>query len=434
MNILLLISMLLMTIAAYYLSHRNILAPAVIICAVFSLSSFFVVLNEKKWDFIISIDTFSYFIVAMLLTLIGICFGEKVKFTTNNHIRKQSDFLCSNDMYIGSMWMTIISIMCLFILYRYFQHQYAMSLSLGNSTGIAGLIYTLRSNVYDEEIFQLGTVLNIGISFMRASGFISLFLFINELVIKRKVGWRYTVPIVTIIIYNILITGRGGFIGLICATIYNLYYCLQKKGYIIKTGKMLRNIILGFVVFIILFWQLGKLTGNSEVLTFWDTMSIYIGSSILCFDNVINNTSVYNFVGTNTFQGVYNILSTFGIDVTTVSNHLEKVRWNGYSSNVFTAFNPYYLDFGPILSLVIVMIVGFIIGFMWRKFQKEKDNIFICVMYGRFIALSAAMYSIAERLISNTLALNAIVEIIFSILIIKVCIKKKHVEIKPSKN
>ena len=426
--------MLLITIAAYYMSRKNILAPAVIICAVFSLSSFFVTLNEKKWDFVISIDTFSYLIVAILLTLIGIYFGEKVKFTTRNCIRNQSAFSISSDIYIGSMWMIIISIICLFIIYRYFQHQYSTSLSLGNSAGIVGMIYTLRSHVYDEEIFQLGIVLNIGISFMRASGFISLFLFMNMLVTKRKVGWRYIVPIIAIVIYNILTTGRSGFIGLICAILYNAYYCLQRKGYIIKPGKILKNTILGFVIFIILFWQLGNLSGKSEVLTFWDTMSIYIGSSILCFDTVIGNTDTYNFVGTNSFKGVYNILNTFGLDVTTVSNHLDKVRWNGYSSNVFTAFNPYYLDFGPILSLVVVVIVGFIIGIMWRKFQKEKDNIFICVMYGRFIALSAAMYSIAERLISNTLALNAIVEIIFSILIIKTCIRKEHVRTKPDKN
>ena len=194
---------------------------------------------------------------------------------------------------------------------------------------------------------------------------------------------------------------------------------------------MAKQIVLGLFVFLSLFWQLGKLTGKDEVLDLWNSLSIYIGSSILCFDHFTNSIVAYNNIGTNTFRGMYNILARFGLNVTTISNHLDKIRWNDYSSNVFTAFAPYYNDYGPVVSLIIVLIAGLLIGFFWRIYQTDNNNFITCILYGRFIAVSAAMYSIAERLFSNTIALNAIVEIFFYVCIIRVFVKKRSKIIRP---
>ncbi len=428
MNILLFVLIFVLAIISYHFSHRNVFSPGFIICAVFSLSAVFVVLNGDNWSYTVSFNALVYLVIALALTLIGIYAGTKIVFTTRRTRRTTDAFSLSNDIGISLNWMIVLSMASLAVVYIYFRHQLATSISLGNGSGIAGMIYTLRSHVYEEENFQLGTALNIGISLLRAVGYTSTFLFINQLVVHKKIGWKYIIPVVVLIIYNILSTGRGGFIGFVCAILYDLYYSLKRTGKIIKPGKTVRYIAIGFIAFIILFWQLGKLTGKNEVLSFWDTMSIYIGSSILCFDDILSNVNSFNFIGTNSFKGIYNILARFGFNVTTLSNHADKIRWNGYSSNVFTAFYPYYCDYGPIVSMLMILIVGFIIGMLWRKYQNESDNITIGILYGRFVAGSTAMYSIAERLLSNTLALNAIVEIVLTILIIRICIKVRERE------
>lgn len=418
-----------LALIAYYMSHKNVFSPGVIICAVFIMSSFFVVMNGDNWEYSVSFDALIYLVTAVLITLIGIHAGTRVAISTgkprkNNNLNAQNGYID-----ISLNWMIVLSIISIVVIYLYFRNQLMTSIALGNESGIAGMIFTLRRHVYEDETFQLGVLLNVGISFLRSIGYVSTFLFINKIVLYKKIEWKYVVPIIVLVFYNILSTGRGGFIGFVCAILYDFYFSYKKTGKIIKPGKTIKYIVIGFIVFIVLFWQLGKLTGKDEVLSFWDTLSVYIGSSILCFDAVLSGVNSFNFIGIYTFKGLYNILARLGLDVTTLSNHADKIRWNGYSSNVFTAFHPYYSDYGPIVSLLIVMLAGSIIGILWRKFQDESDNLTIGILYGRFVASATAMYSIAERLLSNTLALNAIVEIVFTIVIIRICIKVRRGDI-----
>lgn len=417
MNFLFFLFMLMFTVFVYIVSRKNFFSPGVIICSVFALSSFFVVINGKNWKYDISYDAFIYLVLAVSTTLIGIFLGTKVNISMSKCAYK-SNSLVFNEIKIRDSWI-IINLLCLFILYRYFQHQYNLSVQLGNTAGIPGMIFILRMNVYDEEVFRLGNLLNIGISFLRASGYISLFVIVDSIIGKKRFEWRCIIPVCTLVLYFVLTTGRGGFIGFTCAIMFYVYYSLKRKGKLPKPRKMLRYVVLSFSCFIILFWQLGKLTGKNSALNIWDTLSIYIGSSILCFDKFLKDTNSFNFWGVNTFRGINGIFAKFGLKVPETSNHVEKIRWEGYSSNVYTAFYPYYKDYGPIVSFIIIFLVAFIIGIFWRKFQKDNNNLIMGVIYGRIIAVSVAMYSIAERMLSNVIALNSIVEIFFIALMIK---------------
>ena len=424
-NYIFLFLMLLFTFIAFVASNKNIFSPSFIICSVFTLSSLFVVFNYENWRYSISLKLLVYLSLALFLTIIGIYIGNKATLVSKKSSVDEGIYNDIKIYFISSRTMIILSIISLAVIYLYYRHQYAVSVSLGNRAGVIGMIYTLRQNVHNEETFQIGTVLNIGVAYLRGVGFLSIFLMIYSLVIEKKFHIKYSIPIICLIIYNLLATGRGAFIGVICAIIYDFYYCLYSKGKIVFSGKMIKYLAMGLIGFIIIFWQIGKITGSSSVMNLWDTLSIYIGSSILCFDSYISGLNSYNYIGTNTFKGIYNILARFGFNVTTVSNHADMVRWSKYSSNIYTAFSPYYADYGFLFSFAFILFAAFIIGVTWKSLHRHSSNIIMPFFYSRYVAGAAAMYSIAERLFSNVLALNAIVEILFTLLAIKYLVKIK---------
>lgn len=120
------------------------------------------------------------------------------------------------------------------------------------------------------------------------------------------------------------------------------------------------------------------------------------------------------------------MLARFGLQVDTIGNHADKIRWNGYSSNIFTAFYAYYSDYGPLFSLIVVSIAGLLIGVLWGSFREGKGDFILAVLYGRFVAYAVAMYSIAERFFSENLALNTILEMIFVFFIIEIFVHKQN--------
>ncbi len=408
---------------SYHLSRKDMFAPSFIICSVFTLSSLFVVMNGDDWGYSISGEATLYLLIAILVTILSISIGTRIK--VNTKVEVETDCECiSGD--ISNRWMVVLSAISIAIVYAYFRHQLALSVTLGNGSGLTGMIYTIRMHVYESDNFQLGLALNIGIAFLRAVGFVSVFFFMHQLIVIKRIQWRYVLPMLSLILYFILTGGRSGFITLICAVMYDSYYCFKQIGKKIRPAKTVLYIVIGLVIFLFLFWQLGKLTGKNTVLSLWDTLSIYIGSSILCFDAYMNQTNSYNLIGTNTFKGIYNMLARFGLQVDTIGNHADKIRWNGYSSNIFTAFYAYYSDYGPLFSLIVVSIAGLLIGVLWGSFREGKGDFILAVLYGRFVAYAVAMYSIAERFFSENLALNTILEMIFVFFIIEIFVHKQN--------
>ncbi len=407
-------------LVSYLLAEKNVFSPGFIICSVFTLSALFVALNGKNWGYSISLEALLYIILALAVTLLGIRGGTKVKLHSSTNAYHRSN-MSGN---IGSRTMLILSVFSVIIVYVYYKHQMALSVSLGNSSGFSGMIYTIRSHVYDEGVYHLGIFLNLGISFLRAVGFISVFLFIKQLVVEKRVEWRYVLPMISLVLYFVLTTGRSGFISLLCAIMYYFYYSFRKIGKNIRPTKTVLYIIIGFIAFLFLFWQLGKLTGKNTVLSLWDTISIYIGSSILCFDKLICSLIDFNYVGSYTFKGLYNIFAKLGFPVIEVGNHAEMILFNGYSSNVFTAFASYYRDYGPLMSFFFIFVAGFIIGVLWKKFKDARGDLAFAIIYGRYIATAVAMYSISENLFSALLALNAIAECFFVFFIIRISFKR----------
>lgn len=426
MNWLLFVTVLLLTIVNFFRCRRVFLHPSVVSCAIFSASAFMMAISEDNWKWEISFSTYAYLTVALIIFSIAVSIGEHIY--ADKHKVKKASYAVYRDVRISRWPMIIISLVCISVTYLYFRHQYAASVTLGNNFGIPGMIFVLRQAMVvepDADVLQLGTALNLGISFVKAAGLVCLYLIVYKLFNKDN-GWLwYIVPILCLIINIILATGRGGFISIVAAIVFDIFI-IGKQSQDKKINKeIIRYSAILVAVFIPIFFILGSLTGKDEALNFNDTVSIYLGSSILCFDYFLNHGWITpELFGFNTFRGFYGIIGRFIGGLPAQSNHSEMVRWQEYSSNVYTCFAPYITDFGVIGSFIVIILVGLFFGYMWRVFLNQKTVTFHSVVYGGLLGYALSMFSIAERLLSNYIALNVIAQLLLIYILLNHFVKK----------
>lgn len=415
MNIfILLVFLVVICILNYYTNTRNILAPSVIVSAVFTLSVLLVVISYSTWKYDVHFVTVILIILAVSLFSIGCSLGQKVIIKTGR-TKKNNSLLNEFDFDLNNETMAMLSIICIAVTSYYFYHQYKLALSLGNTAGVIGIVGTIRSKVLSNpEVFQLGIGLNIGISLLRAIGNISLFNLCVAIICKDRKIKKYVIPVACLIIYAILTTGRAPFIGYVASILMNIYIIQKKRGVAAFNKKMLRITLRGFALFMIFFWLLGFLTDKGEI-TFWDTLSIYAGSSIVCLDDVISKPMEHSVLfGQNIFIGIYNILRRLGINIPSQSLHSDFVYWGGkYSSNIYTSLMPYIRDFGLAVAVIVQIPLGTIFGMAWKRYNSEYASPIFIMTYGRFFAIALAMYSIAENFLTSILTSNVLVEIFF---------------------
>ncbi len=428
MNWLMFTSVLFLAVLVFLGTRRQILHPSVLACGVFALSTLVMALNGEHWKYEVDAITVIYIIIALSFFSFGVKIGERMG--TKSAYRTKQSLDMHMHYHVGTFFLMVLSALSLAVTYLYFRHQYAASVALGNSMGIPGMILYLRQSAVfdaDNEVLQLSTSLNMGLSFVKALNFVCLYIIIYKLVNKEKDWFKYIVPVICMIANVILTTGRGAFISLLTAIIFNLFIISRNLDNKQIQGKIVKYSIAMFGIFIVMFFLLGSLTGKDEVLNFNDTVSIYIGSSILCFDYLLTHGwDTPSFFGFATFRGVYGMIGRFIGGVPAQSNHSEMVRFSEYSSNVYTSFYPYVTDFGLIGSLIVIVFVGMIFGILWKLYLRSGRMSFITVIYGGLVGCALGMFSIAEKVLSNYIAMNVIAQLIFVKLLLDFVVKKKN--------
>lgn len=406
---------------------RSITYPALLVSGVFWCSSLFLLMNENEWCVSIDSSTFEIILISTIVFSLGSFLGSKIKIKNDfKNVRKE--------IYIPNSIFNISILIITVILISFLVNRINIAASIGVSGNIFDLLYGLRLNmkIY-SEYYTIGSILNLGIVFLRAYGFICLYIFISSYIrgniVERK---KYVIPILALMLCEILSTSRIGLIVFVFAGVFD-YYILSKntlfgsrKIKFLNCRKFFRTMI-GLVLFVIGFYALGLITGQSKVYSLWDTISVYFGSSIVCLNDGIINSNNQNFVfGQYSFRGVNRFLSFIGVDIPDFSNHLENVYFGELGSNVYTALFPYVQDFGVPVSYMLQCFVGIVFGYMWKKYMLSSNGDFIQLVYGRFFGSALLLYSVAERLFSEYVSLNVFAELFFYVFLAKCILKYRY--------
>ena len=152
---------------------------------------------------------------------------------------------------------------------------------------------------------------------------------------------------------------------------------------------MWRTILTFSALIIVLFYifNLGRAGSGSEYQeeeTLFDFFTMYALSPPVAFSQL--SEEVIPQFGTNTFETIYLFLKRLGADVV-VKDKLQEFVFVPVSTNVYTIFQPFYIDFGYRGVALFAAIYGYACGWLYRLFRSGHGSATCLYSYGVYVML-----------------------------------------------
>lgn len=387
MLFLLAIYLILLAILSYHTSKNDIMSPTFILSVLFLFCDLFAIVGNMKWKVQISVELLTAFLVGMSALYLGelsIRVASKGRIISVKNTSSHSGRI---DVSHGRMVIIIIIDILLLVLY------YKRLVQIASSIGYSGsmLLQYVRIATISNDI-RVGTFYTIFLGIISASGYFCIYIITNNIFVAKDKpyfwgNFIYSIPIVIMITSSILSGARNGLIRILviifaCALI-QYQECIKK----VRVGKILTigSITLGN--FLILFANLGKLTGKTTVDNFIGVIMKYVGSSIVGLSSWLDKGLVRSsevFAG-ESFWGTRYLLNKFFPSVDVGSQFLESIIFPGGSgTNIYTAFRSYLFDFGWIGLSLIMFLIGLVFNACYIVIKRRK-NPFTTVLYSYFL-------------------------------------------------
>jgi oligosaccharide repeat unit polymerase len=172
--------------------------------------------------------------------------------------------------------------------------------------------------------------------------------------------------------------------GLIFFVFVSTMFVLFEKRVIRK-----RTILTFSALIIVLFYifNLGRAGSGSEYQeeeTLFDFFTMYALSPPVAFSQL--SEEVIPQFGTNTFETVYLFLKRFGADIV-VKDKLQEFVFVPVSTNVYTIFQPFYIDFGYRGVALFAALYGYVCGWLYRLFRSGHGTGTCLYTYGVYVLL-----------------------------------------------
>ncbi len=272
---------------------------------------------------------------------------------------------------------------------------------LSNSIALYRALSISPTNTVD---LSLPRILNLMRLFTGAVGYFVGFLFMKDIVYRKKINYLYLVVILLSVVSDLMLGSRGGTMTILIGLFVFLYALYKKK----KSWKSENNIklifgIVGIAAAVILVFQgFANLLGrNTSEYSFTYYLAIYLGAEIKNLDIFLQTVfPIQNgFFGEQTFMYIWKTISPYiGIDSSILQFDLPFLSVNGYSlGNVYTVFYSYLYDFGYIGVPILVSLMAFISQVFFEKFKRFRLNqgvpISVLVYARIFSALAFSFFS-----------------------------------------
>lgn len=447
--LLLLIFEVLALLYAFALSKNDIMAPSVLMCIMFMISTTFALLNYKNWNilydpraFMLIIGGLAVFILSE--TVVRMMFkhkNEQVVLSAEHGVMGYSGVHCELYMLI------LIALFNLVISYWFF-------IKIRNIVGVRRIsfsaiisIYRSLSNKNKENAGDnmVGGIIVQFLKIVKASGYVSGFALMSKVVEIGKRNNKSSVSklelglliviVLTSLFPSIMTAGRADILKFASSLVIE-YYILwhQKNGWHRNLStKYMRVGIVGVVGGIFLFYYSLSFLGRSTDMDLFAYTSIYLGSSIQLFNLYVQNPRISNSWGEESLVGIHKILSKIGLVEPSKFSNLEfrVLSETDGASNIYTFFRRPLHDFGVLgmfvfTALVAVLFASIYYGMIKNRERSIKTDCWTLVygyLYYWIVASSMLQYSGAYISFGT-------VSIIVSILLIFLGVQKIRIKIK----
>ena len=198
-------------------------------------------------------------------------------------------------------------------------------------------------------------------------------LFVVALWAHPKVPtWQVVILGIACLMNSLAIMEKGSMFFVFVSSVFVLF---EKK--VIKIRSILLFSVILFIVFYL--FNLGRAGEGSdyqEEETILDFFIMYVLSPPVAFCQLPEEVTPQ--FGTNTFEVIYLFLSRLGIGDFIVKDKLQEFVFVPVSTNVYTIFQPFFIDFGYRGIAVFAGIYGCIIGWIYRQY-KNGNGVGACL-------------------------------------------------------
>lgn len=370
---------------SFILSNKDILAPSVMMCSMFIISTLFALISYNNWTSVHYTLKTTIIIgtgIAVFVMSENVFSHTKMSLRLNRRIGyKEQDqkVVCDTEVWkiICLIGINLIAVMWYYSEISRIVGAYGLSaenlFASYRSIGVGLAVNT------DSEIEMTNPLLNQLLKVTTASGYVAGFLLVNKR-IKKEIDKQKQLGLVMImllsIVPGIMNAGRNPILQLIVSLMV-YYYVLwhQEHGWsrnlswkYIRLGMML--VIIGIPAFYFLLGALGRTTEKG----IFEYGAIYIGSSIALFNQYIAApVSAPKFFGEETLLGIHQLLYRLGVPVTIKNRHLEfRMLGDNLYSNIYTFFRRPLHDFGLVGMYIFTILVA--LFFCWFYFHKIKNK------------------------------------------------------------
>lgn len=409
--ILLVFSTLFLTIISYYLFKKNFLSPSFLLCLIFFAGSLLALIgNSFYWKENVSVKTTFYILASLICFAIG-------EFTFDLIIRKKKPniVLCTEKteaisqpiIFDRSNVFTCIMLIAFSLACEsvFFITLYKMAFSVGYRPGY--LLFAHIRYLYISGI-HIPLYASVPDFFAQGIGLIAILLCVRQFFGgKKRFSLLYATMVLPLLFSQYVSSARIYFILDVVIFILSIYYFGVIKFKKIKTAVFLASIVSIISVFLVVFLILGAGTGKvGKTSNYIEIICNYGGSSIIALDKGLKSTNlfVYQEFGTYSFSGLVSLLRKVFRDIPTYSSFMPFVVLNNSSTtNVYTAFMSYYLDFGLYGSLIFSLMTGFCFSAIkYLTLVKERTFKLFFYFYSLFCLITSLFAPVTSRFLSVT--------------------------------
>jgi oligosaccharide repeat unit polymerase len=399
------LSLVLLTLVAYYINNRSLVSPSILFCGGMTIASFIAWINQKTWNLELDIRTL---LVITLGAVEFILVGYITNFIFNiiySRTRTQK-MVPYNGIpeYINKRFRSVLLIQLIILCVAIF--------TIRQTTGISNLMSAINYINYIQNGFIKGQInlpsyFGIILLFNSAAGMMAGYVFLENIIVKRKFDF--------ILFFNLLLglatpllTGARGdsIVFLIALTILGYFIVKEQNNWNSANTKYVVVGIIGAIVFVFVFeWSASLVGRNMENSNLGEYISTYMGAEIANLNEFIKNRSFPikgEIFGQQTFVTILPTLSrVFQFTLPDYKLDIPFQILNGHNTgNVATMYYSWLYDFGY-MGIGILTIVVSSVGEVCYKFAKQSNGFRIIKLIYSYIGALISLSFFSNRFFEN---------------------------------
>ncbi|MBO4688978.1 MAG: oligosaccharide repeat unit polymerase [Clostridiales bacterium] len=366
--------LLIFVVLSYWYYKKDFTGPLFLVCSSMLLCFTIVCMNYENWD--MKKHGFYYlttitFVLALVSFFFGTLLVRALMSYRNKPITDEIDpgIMERTKKNFPYRLFTVLSII-LFLAYIFIKFRGL------NLSSFSAFKTSLRA-IYDEEkTYNFFTTQLFEI--LVAIAYICLHrVMITRFVHKEKNKKLVYVPIVFFLIYALITTDRNILIRFFLFGLLLFVSSYEwKKSVFVRNRKLIVKVGIIGIVFALIFWGFGRMKNYKS--GFDRAIGIYAGSGIYAYNLWLEGFDNNYTNGQQSFSVVQNTLAAVGIGeeskVPHNSEYTEYKSPNGYTfaTNIYSAFRPYYQDFGMAGVCIIPFLTGALFEFLYLMNKRDK--------------------------------------------------------------